>query len=111
MSELMWVAGLLEGEGSFGCYGDRKRPLVCIGMNDLDVVESFAGWFNANFPPHGAHERPARVTVRPPRGGSNRAYIVQIRSRRALQLMSLLRPYMGTRRQAKIDEVFECMAG
>jgi len=36
--DLYWLAGLLEGEGSFGATKDGAYPNVCLKMNDKDVV-------------------------------------------------------------------------
>jgi hypothetical protein len=38
--ELAWLAGLLEGEGSFmpGPPSDPRMPIICLAMNDEDVM-------------------------------------------------------------------------
>jgi hypothetical protein len=38
--EIAWLAGLLEGEGSFmpGPPSNPRMPIVCLAMNDADVM-------------------------------------------------------------------------
>jgi hypothetical protein len=39
-AELAWLAGLLEGEGSFmpGPPSNPRMPIICLAMNDEDVM-------------------------------------------------------------------------
>lgn len=42
--EVYWLAGLLEGEGSFGLHMDNRfgrsyNPVMDLGMTDRDVIE------------------------------------------------------------------------
>ena len=39
-AEIAWLAGLLEGEGSFmpGPPSNPRMPIICLAMNDADVM-------------------------------------------------------------------------
>jgi hypothetical protein len=93
-SELHWLAGLLEGEGSFlrGPPSAPRTPAVQLTMVDLDVVERAAALLDS------------AVTVIPPRKAHWRtAYLVRLGGPRAVEWMRRLRPFMGRRRQEQID--------
>mgnify|MGYP001584844735 FL=1 len=52
LKDIYWLAGLVEGEATIGCYGNggnpkhpssyRRYPLLRVGMKDKDVVEHAA---------------------------------------------------------------------
>jgi hypothetical protein len=93
-SDLAWLAGLLEGEGSFiaGPPSAPRSPAVQVSMVDGDVVERAAALLGVS------------VTVVPSRReGWRTAYCARIRGARAVLWMKRLRPLMGVRRQAQID--------
>jgi len=98
--DLYWLAGLLEGEGSFGitrCHvGGRVYlyPLIQLGMSDEDVIARVATLYGA-----------AYGKVKPSRPGNKPRYRTTLTNQRAAALMTLLCPIMGTRRQARIREV------
>jgi hypothetical protein len=100
--DLAWLAGLLEGEGSFGLKkykrkrgGERGYPIVKVKMTDRDVVERAAVLFGdsavlvcpppANYPHHKVQ------------------YRTEVTGSRARQMMCELRPMLGLRRQAQVD--------
>jgi len=87
--ELGWLAGLLEGEGSF--YQTKEGyPAISIGMNDEDVIA------------HAAKLMGVSVSPFVPKTGKT-TYRVHIKSRvRAGRIMSTLYPLMGERRQRQI---------
>jgi len=103
--ELWWVAGLLEGEGSFCLTAPKpskpqyRYPQVEINMCDLDVLERFVetvGIGNKISGPHrtrSAHHRPT--------------YGWRVAGQNAAWLMVQVLPLMGERRAAKIREVLE----
>jgi hypothetical protein len=90
-----WLAGWLEGEGSFistTTRGGSCATRVCATSTDLDVVQRA--------------QRVAGGTVRGPvlREGCKPIYQWNVAARReAVALMLLLRPLMGERRTAQID--------
>lgn len=91
---LLWLAGLLEGEGSFmaGPPSSPGSPVVAVQMVDEDVIVRAAQAFGGSSIPCG--ERAA---------GWQRTYQARLRGEPAVQLMRALRPWMGLRRQAQID--------
>lgn len=101
-----WLAGLLEGEGCFllvtSRHGKARReysyPHVVVTMTDRDVIERVGKLLSA----------PVQ-TLRPsPAGVSKKIqYRVKVGNVRAVALMKQIRPYMGERRGAKIDELLE----
>lgn len=54
INELYWLAGILEGEGSFSIKKQynkgkgRSRPWIQIGMTDKDVIERVAKLLKVN---------------------------------------------------------------
>lgn len=92
--ELAWLAGLLEGEGCFGLdWLESERAMLA--MTDKDVVLRVARLLDvAVFP-----------TVRRTTTGKE-VWRVRIGRRTGvIPLISALRPYMGERRQVRIDEM------
>lgn len=99
--ELAWVAGLLEGEGSFmlkraGGRTVRNLPRVTCSMSDLDVIHKLHRVVGFGIVCTGApHKHTGCVMHR-----------WQSEDRdRVPQLLRELLPYMGERRSAKIREV------
>jgi hypothetical protein len=89
---LFWLAGLLEGEGSFlkPIPSDPGRPILSCRMTDLDVVELVAAAFGT------------RVQAND-KGQHRTEFAALLRGARAVELMSVLRPMMSRRRQEAID--------
>ena len=96
---LLWLAALLEGEGSFSAT-QEGHVTVRLGMTDRDVVELAAKLFN----------RPALVQ---PRKSSNHKtqWRVGLGGKEAIDLMKSIRPYMGDRRKAQIDHCIDSWVG
>jgi len=93
-SDLHWLAGLLEGEGTFiaGPPSAPRSPAVQVSMVDRDVIERVAALVDC------------AVTVIPARrDGWRTAYSARVRGPRAVEWMRRLRPLMGKRRQEQID--------
>jgi hypothetical protein len=99
-TDLAWLAGLLEGEGSFFMKSRahasqpnaRRTPCISVKMTDLDVVTRAAtlmGTAVTSSAPQG--RKPIHATI--------------LRGSRARMLMSELAPLMGERRQSKIAEI------
>jgi hypothetical protein len=92
--DLHWLAGLLEGEGTFlaGPPSAPRSPAVQLSMVDRDIVDRAAALLGC------------AVTVVPSRReGWRTAYCARVRGARSVLWMERLRPLMGTRRQAQID--------
>jgi hypothetical protein len=95
-SDLHWLAGLLEGEGSFckPAPSAPNRPYITANMTDEDVIARVAGLFGVSY--SRARKDPRNQRWRP-------SFVAQLRGARAVDLMRELRPLMGTRRKAQID--------
>jgi hypothetical protein len=93
--DLCWLAGLLEGEGSFvaGPPSAPRSPAVQIWMTDRDVMDRVGALLGV-----------AVMVVPSRRAGWRTAYSVRMRGSRAVLWMHLLRPLMGERRRKQIDQ-------
>ena len=94
MHDLHWLAGSLEGEGSFlkGPPSRPRSPVVSVQMTDEDVIARVAAMFGRT---PSCWQSP-QVRWRP-------TYIVRITGAKAVAWMHALRPLMGSRRQLQID--------
>jgi hypothetical protein len=92
--ELHWLAGLLEGEGSFmaGPPSNPRMPVISVHMTDEDVMARLGRIFA---------RKVYMVMPRNPRWRTT--YQVRVQGGNAVRWMTLLRPLMGARRQAQID--------
>lgn len=93
--QLYWLAGLLEGEGSF-CKpppSSPNSPFVALEMTDEDVVAKVANLLEISY----------RQTKNRKPGIWKRSFFLQLRGKRAVVLMKELYPLMGLRRKAQID--------
>jgi hypothetical protein len=88
----VWLAGLLEGEGTFLAPppSEPRYPLVSCRMTDLDVIELAAGVFGTSIQ---AIDK----------GRYRTEFATTLKGSRAVELMRALRPMMSGRRQAAID--------
>lgn len=89
-----WLAGILEGEGSFmvGSPSTPRMSKIALRMSDQDVVEKVAkilGVAVTKNLPRQAHYKPM--------------FQLKLAGKRAVEWMLVLRPLMGLRRQGQID--------
>lgn len=93
--ERYWLAGLLEGEGTFlkGPPSDPRCAIVRVAMTDQDVIEHSARLLARGVTPWDRKGHPPR----------KRVYITQVKGLPALELMITLRGVMGERRRGQID--------
>jgi hypothetical protein len=99
--DLCWIAGLLEGEGSFlkGPPSSPGLPAIQMVMVDRDVVSKAAELLGC------------RVgTVRPRRSHWKESYSIRLKGSRAVEWMRALRPLLGERRQGQIDRAIASYA-
>lgn len=94
-----WLAGLLEGEGSFlfpspSCYPSQVG--VSLQMTDEDVVARVGRLIGATY----------RRSI-PPNPAWSPTFIIQVRGRRALSVMQAILPFMGERRTARIRALMQ----
>lgn len=98
--ELMWLSGLLEGEGYFGLTGargtDKRYPVISVSMTDKDVIERAAAALGT--PVNGPYQPSTRPNARP-------YWTAKVTGRKAWHLLLELRPHMGLRRRTKIQNV------
>jgi hypothetical protein len=97
-ADFFWLAGILEGEGSFmkGPPTKPKNPRITMASTDEDVLARVAKLFDSPY---------CMVTVRPE---YKQKYQTAINGKRAVDLMLLLRPFMSIRRQQQIDIAIAC---
>jgi hypothetical protein len=95
-SDVYWLAGLLEGEGSFlkGPPSEPGRPGIQLAMTDEDVVARVATILNIAY----------GVVTNRRESRWKAVYYLRLRGERAVEMMRVLRPLMGHRRQNQIDE-------
>jgi hypothetical protein len=92
--DLHWLAGLMEGEGTFiaGPPSSPRSPALVLSMTDRDVVDRAAALLDCTV-----------SVIRAAREGWRDAYCIRVRGPRAVEWMGVLRPLMGHRRRAQID--------
>ena len=95
---LYWLAGLLEGEGSFLCGppSNPHCPIVACSMTDEDVILRLANLWGVTYGRVGEKRSVAR--------GWKTAWAVRLHGQRAVDLMKAIRPLMSRRRQGQIDK-------
>jgi hypothetical protein len=90
--DAIWLAGLLEGEGSFDLHR-KKYPRVRVGMSDRDVVGRAATLMGAS----------VRSSLKPyPQAAMFHA---EVTGAKAVAVMRAILPHMGARRSGKIATV------
>lgn len=90
--DLLWLSGLLEGEGSFDAHRG-KYPRIRLGMTDRDVVGRAASLMDASI----------RLSLRP--APNQPTWHTEISGARAAAIMAEILPHMGSRRSGKIASV------
>lgn len=90
--DLMWLAGLLEGEGWFGHRNGYAR--LSLECTDRDVAGRAATLLHGNL--RARLQRSDR---------SHPTYVVEVGGDKALTAMKALLPHMGARRSSRILEI------
>lgn len=96
--ELMWLAGLLEGEGSFCISGNVPR--LVLQMTDLDIIQHAAKLLNSSV--WGGKRRTKGNKLIWACGASGLA---------SIEYMRILKPYLGTRRNKQITDTVSMWLG
>jgi hypothetical protein len=90
--DLLWLAGLLEGEGSFDAQRGRY-PRIRLAMTDRDVVGRAASLMDTS----------VRLSLHP--APVSATWHAEIQGERAAAIMREVLPHMGTRRSQRIADV------
>lgn len=96
-NDLFWLAGLLEGEGSFmhGPPSSPNSPRIAIQMTDEDIIKKVSTFFGVKY-----HR------VKSPKSSAYKPiFVCTVVGKRAINLMLSLKPLMGSRRASKIDGI------
>lgn len=100
ITDILWLAGLLEGEGCFHlghhlAPNGKKYPQhsIRLSMSDLDVVERAATILDVAVHKHTVLK------------SGKTMWRICVYGQKAIKWMHLLYPHMGSRRRAKIDEI------
>lgn len=96
VKQIAWMAGLLEGEGSFGMREQSNSPCIQLAMTDRDVVERAALLLGSNLRVHSDK-----------RGNRKACWQTRPHGYRAIGWMLTVYSFMGERRRAKIREVMK----
>jgi len=96
--KLIFLAGVFEGEGSFGFWGKENKKnrylRVQIRMCDEDIVVRFIDYFKLG-----------HITTNLPKNTKhNRSWKWLVSGNKAIEVMLQLVPYLGIRRQEKFKE-------
>lgn len=115
IKDIIWLAGLLEGEGSFGWYtvdhsnGKRySRASIQLEMCDLDIISRVRDILYEDDYKKGIsnlYQRTNRTSYDTEYKLDKPSYKIAAFSNRAIQWMMTLYPLMGIRRKEKIKEV------
>jgi hypothetical protein len=95
VQNIEWVAGLLEGEGSFYSVKPKQTVRIACSMTDLDVLEKLQSLTGCG--------SIFKLTKR--QSHWKDAWNWTITGRQAVELMRELLPYMGARRSERIREL------
>jgi hypothetical protein len=90
--DVLWLAGLVEGEGCIDAHRGRY-PRLRIGMTDRDVIGRAASLMGSR----------VRLALHP--APASPTWHTEISGERAAPILRELLPHMGARRSAKIAEV------
>lgn len=91
---MYWLAGLLEGEGTFlaGPPSQPRVPRVRVEMTDADTVDHVAKLFRRTVQRHSQRDP-----------GHKPSFSTTLKGATAVQLMRLVYPVLGARRRAQVD--------
>lgn len=95
--QLGWIAGLLEGEGTFYVRGGGHSPVIQVMMTDSDIVIRLAKLMNAHRVTENAKKTKADKSI----------YRVVVYGESAYKTMKLIYPLMGLRRKEQIGKCFD----
>ena len=99
--KLIFLAGVFEGEGSFGFWGKEGKSnrylRAQVIMTDEDIVKRFIDFFKLGY-----------VNIRIPRNDKHKkVWKWVVSGNKAVEVMLQLIPYLGIRRQEKFEECYQ----
>jgi hypothetical protein len=95
IQDIAWLAGLLEGEGSFGFPAIGRSPVIRLQMTDKDVVVRAARLLGVRL----------QTPNKPRKEGHAVSYSICAAGRRAIEWMMTIYVFMGDRRKEKIHDI------
>lgn len=99
--DMYWLAGLLEGEGSFLKAAPSARSstqiVISLQMTDRDIIEKVADLFGTSCVKGSA----------PLKSHWKQCYTTRVKGSKAAEIMRLLYPFMGERRKRQIEEALK----
>ena len=106
---IIYIAGLLEGEGCFDTYDNGSGRLyarVILKMTDKDIIEKYASYVEQltnRTTPKKIYECVQKVE------NHKTQYAYYLQGSAAFTIMNKLKPFMGVRRSNKIDELLSIL--
>ncbi len=93
-----WLAGILEGEGTFmkGPPSDQRQPIVRVQMTDRDVIERVARLMGVSV-----------VCLKARSSNWKNTFCATLRGGSAVALMQVFFPLMGVRRKQQIEKAIQ----
>lgn len=100
-TEVAWLAGIIEGEGSF-VAGAKTACRIQVVMTDIDIIDRIAALTGVGFT---YLTKPNRTHYKVAKGWAVR------RAEHVQHIISLVRPWLGARRREAADKLVTRMAG
>lgn len=94
--DTLWLAGLLEGEGTFYKDTNQNTCLLSIEMTDRDIIERVANILNSNV-----------ISIKSRKKKHKDTYRVRIKGYVAINIMKKIFHLMGKRRKEQIITAIE----
>ena len=99
--KLIFLAGVFEGEGSFGFWGKEDKAnrylRAQIRMCDEDIVTRFTDYFKLGF-----------ITTHVPKNKKHsKSWKWTVAGEKAVSVMLQMMPYLGIRRKEKFEECYQ----
>ena len=101
-TDIAWLAGLLEGEGSF-IVRPKNTPYISLKMNDKDIVERAANLMGTTIN--------KKRNFYPTQVGIDTGWCVQVYDREMMsELLPKMLPYFGERRTAQVTRLMNVVS-
>lgn len=95
--KLIFLAGLFEGEGSFGLWGKQTKNnrylTINVNMIDKDIIERFVDFFKAG-----------AIYLVKLEVNRKQQYAWRVTGKKAMEIMLQMAPYFGKRRKEKFKQ-------